>query len=555
MQNQIPCYASTSERKMKKNGDQITNTFIFKRFRKYRFLDFLFKDDVTTIDGFELSKDQNEAFEIYKNFLKKESEEKVFILKGYAGTGKTTLLKFFYNYALENDMKPIVATPTNKAKNIVKGKLGDSANVLTVHSLLYTFDNIKETKEDAWTGGDGQIYQNFVPKNASQSIKRIFELDPFEELPEEFASNIVFIFDEASMLSTLADEKIFVTKFGSGSLIGDFFKVYGKQLKYVFVGDTCQLPPPNDETISNALTKEYFENECELPTIEKELTKVKRQGNDSGILEIATELRKKMVSKKLGNWPKFDYKLNYSDVALVQSADEIVKEYIQHIEKYGLENCSIICYTNEQAKSINLKIKQLLHDDSNIKVGDILVNNQKNQLFNIDNSERILVLDIFKEKKRNSNFSFLKLKVKVLTTGEILECYILEDFLFNNNPQLTPEESKFMMIDFDNRMRENNIKRNSSQYKIALQNDIYLNALKCKFGHAITIHKSQGSEWDYVFIPLTSKDFALKERSSELVLNIAKLMYTAITRARTKVFLTDGFWIKGFNIRHPKFIE
>jgi superfamily I DNA/RNA helicase len=166
-----------------------------------------------------------------------------------------------------------------------------------------------------------------------------------------------------------------------------------------------------------------------------------------------------------------------------------------------------------------------------------------------------LVLDIFKEKKRNSNFSFLKLKVKVLTTGEILECYILEDFLFNNNPQLTPEESKFMMIDFDNRMRENNIKRNSSQYKIALQNDIYLNALKCKFGHAITIHKSQGSEWDYVFIPLTSKDFALKERSSELVLNIAKLMYTAITRARTKVFLTDGFWIKGFNIRHPKFIE
>jgi hypothetical protein len=552
MQNKIPCYASTSERNMEKKGDQITNTFVFKRFRKYRFLDFLFKDDVTTIDGFELSKDQSEAFDTFKNFLSKENNDRVFILKGYAGTGKTTLLKFFYNYAMENDLKPIVATPTNKAKNIVKGKLGDSANVLTVHSLLYTFEDIKETKEDAWTGGDGQIYQNFVPKNAARSIKYIFNLDPFEDLPKEFANNIVFIFDEASMLSTLADEKIYVTKFGSGSLIGDFFKVYGTRLKYVFVGDTCQLPPPNEETISHALTKEYFENEFELPTIEKELTKVKRQGNDSGILDIATELRKKMVSKKLGNWPKFDYKLNYSDVALVQSADEIVKEYIQHIEKYGLENCSIICYTNEQAKNINLKIKQLLHSDSNLKVGDILVNNQKNQLFNIDNSERLLVLEIYDYRKRNSNFSFLKLKVKVLTTGEIIECYILEDFLFNNNPQLTPEEAKFMMIDFDKRMRENNIKRKTGQYNIAFQNDIYLNALKCKFGHAITIHKSQGSEWDYVFIPLTSKDFALKERSPELVLNIAKLMYTAITRARTKVFLTDGFWIKGYNIRYPK---
>lgn len=552
MQNKIPCYASTSERNMEKKGDQITNTFVFKRFRKYRFLDFLFKDDVTTIDGFELSEDQGEAFEIFKNFLSKENNDRVFILKGYAGTGKTTLLKFFYNYALENNKNPIVATPTNKAKNIVKGKLGDSANVLTVHSLLYTFQDIKETKEDAWTGGDGQIYQNFVPKNAASSIKQIFELDPFEDIPEDFLNNIVFIFDEASMLSTLADEKIYVTKFGSGSLIGDFFKVYGTHLKYVFVGDTCQLPPPNEETISNALTKEYFENEFELSTIEKELTKVKRQGNDSGILDIATELRKKMVSKKLGNWPKFDYKLNYSDVALVQSADEIVKEYLQHIEKYGLENCSIICYTNEQAKNINLKIKQILHSDSNLKVGDILVNNQKNHLFNVDNSERLLVLEIYDDRKRNSNFSFLKLKVKILTTGEIIECYILEDFLFNNNPQLTPEEAKFMMIDFDKRMRENNIKRKTSQYNMAFQNDIYLNALKCKFGHAITIHKSQGSEWDYVFIPLTSKDFALKERSPELVLNIAKLMYTAITRARTKVFLTDGFWIKGYNIRYPK---
>jgi superfamily I DNA/RNA helicase len=101
-------------------------------------------------------------------------------------------------------------------------------------------------------------------------------------------------------------------------------------------------------------------------------------------------------------------------------------------------------------------------------------------------------------------------------------------------------------------MKQNNIKRNTSQYKIAQQNDIYLNALKCKYGHAITIHKSQGSEWDYVFMPLTSKDFFLKERDKESVKQIAKMMYTAITRTRVKAFITDGYWVEGNNVRNPK---
>jgi superfamily I DNA/RNA helicase len=161
------------------------------------------------------------------------------------------------------------------------------------------------------------------------------------------------------------------------------------------------------------------------------------------------------------------------------------------------------------------------------------------------------VLEIH-DRKRNSNFSFLKIRVKVMTTGEIIECYIMEDYLQNSNPQLTPEETKSLMISFDNRMKQNNIIRNTMQYKMAQQSDIYLNALKCKYGHAITIHKSQGSEWDYVFMPLTSKDFYLKERDRESVMQLAKLMYTAVTRARNKVFIADGYWVEGHDIRHPK---
>ena len=552
MQNNIPCYASTSERIMEKDGEKITNTFRFNRFRKYRFLDFLFKEDVTKIDGFELSKDQSEAFEIFKKFASSESTDKVMILKGYAGTGKTTLLKFFYNYLSENRRNPIVAAPTNKAKNIVLGKLGGNATVTTIHGLIYTFEKIKETKKDAWTGGDGQIYSNFVNKGLQAGVKRAFQLDPNEDVSDDFIRNVFFMFDEASMISSIEDDKIYSTKFGSGSVLNDFFDTFGKELKYIFVGDPCQLPPPNDEKISRTLTKEYFENELALQTVEIELTQVKRQTASSGILEIATSLRNKIVNKRLGNYPKFDYKLNYKDVEILDSPDHVAQVYIEHIEKFGIDNCAIICYRNQQAKEMNLIIKQKLQESQELKVGDILVNNQNNSLFKIDNSERLLVLEIY-DRKRNSNFSFLKIRLKVMTTGEIIECYIMEEFLFNNEAQLSPEENKNLMINFDSRMKQNNIARNSTQYKMALQNDVYLNALKCKYGHAITIHKSQGSEWDYVFMPMTSKDFYLKERDSESVEQLAKMMYTGITRARNKVFISEGYWVEGHNIRRPKY--
>ena len=551
MQNKIPCYASTSYREMEKKGDRIINTFEFKRFRKYRFLDFLFKEDVTTIEGFELTADQKEAYELFQEFVKPESEQKVMILKGYAGTGKTTLLKFFYKYLIEQKMNPLVAAPTNKAKNIILGKLGTTAAVTTIHGLIYTYEKVKETKKDAWTGGEGQIYLNFVGKGLQNGIKRAFKLDPFEDVPEEFISNVVFLFDEASMISSVEDEKIYSTKFGSGSLVNDFFQVFGKELKYIFVGDPCQLPPPNDEKVSKALTKEFFESEHQLPTVEIELTLVKRQTEESGILHIATALRNNMVNKRLPNYPKFEYKLNYQDVVLCNSTGEIVDLYLEHIEKYGIDNCAIICYRNEQAKEMNMLIKNKIQETMELKVGDILINNQNSSLYRIDNSERLIVLEIH-ERRRNSNFSFLKIRVKVLTTGEIIECYIMEDYLQNSNPQLTPEETKSLMINFDNRMKDNKIIRNTMQYKIAQQSDIYLNALKCKYGHAITIHKSQGSEWDYVFMPLTGKDFYLKDRDRESVMQLAKLMYTAVTRARNKVFIADGYWVEGNEIRHPK---
>jgi hypothetical protein len=551
MQNNIPCVASTSVRMMEKKGSQIINTFKFERFRKYRFLDFLFQEDVTKLEGFKLSKDQNKAFEIFKSFVNPENSHRVMILKGYAGTGKTTLLKYFYKHLIEEQMKPLVATPTNKAKSIVLGKLGKTANVSTIHSLIYSYEEIKETQNDAWTGGDGQIYLNFVSKGIQQGLKRAFQLDPFEDVSEEFIRNVVFLFDEASMISSIEDDKIYSTKFGSGSLINDFFNVYGKNLKYIFVGDPCQLPPPNDEKISQALTKEYFQTEHDLTTVEVELTTVKRQSENSGILQIATTLRNKIVNNRIPNYPKFEYSLDFTDIELCSSINDVVQKYLTQIEKYGVDNCAIICYRNEQAKEINLLVKQSLQESSELKVGDILVNNQNNSLFKVDNSERLIVLSIY-DRKRNSNFSFVKIKAKVLTTGETIECYILEDFLHSTSPQLTPEENKNLIINFDTRMKQNNIKRNTSQYKIAQQNDIYLNALKCKYGHAITIHKSQGSEWDYVFMPLTNKDFFLKERDKESVKQIAKMMYTAITRTRVKAFITDGYWVEGNNVRNPK---
>jgi hypothetical protein len=553
MQNNIPCYANTSKRQMEKRGNQVINKFEYVQFRKYRFLDFLFKEDVTQSETFELSEDQKHAFDIFKQFISGEKDEKVMILKGYAGTGKTTLLKFFYNHLLEKRLNPVVATPTNKAKNVVLGKLGKQATVSTLHGLIYTFDNVKATKQNAWTGGDGQLYTNFERRSLNDAVKSVFKLDPLEEVSEEFIKNITFMFDEASMISTFEDEKIYVTKFGSGSLINDFFKVYGTELKYLFIGDPCQLPPPNDEKFSSALSKQFFEETMQLKTFEIELTQVKRQNDDSGILEMATALRNKIVTKKVPNYPSLIYKYNFKDVELANNLDHLVNLYLKHIEKFGIDNCVMICYTNGVVNKINKTIKEKLNKGLNIEVGDVLSNYQNNRLYGLDNGERIIVKEI-KERLNKATKTFLKIRAKVIDTGDEIECYILENFLMNSQPQLTPEENQFLMIDFDKRMSQNNIKRNSMQYKIALSNDIYMNALKCKYGYANTIHKSQGSEWDYVFMALSSQDFYVKERNYESSEYMAKLMYTGITRAKYKLFVTDGYWIEGNNIRNPKYL-
>ena len=550
MQKNIPCYASTTNRVVEKRGNQIIKKFDFIHFRKYRFLDNLKIVENLNTD-IKLTEEQQDAFSKFKDFINPENPNKIFILKGYAGTGKTTLLKFFNEYALKNKFKPIISTPTNKAKNVIIQKLGKKATVSTIHSLIYTFDEVKETKKNAWTGGDGQIYQNYTLKSKKLSIKHIFDLNPLSELDENIFNQIIFMFDEASMISSFETEIIYVSKFGTGSLINDFFKVYGTDMKYIFVGDPCQLSPPNEENYSSALSKEYFEQTLNLPTIEVELTEVKRQDENSGILTIATKLRNKIANKTVENYPKYSYSLNFKDVEICQNMDDLLEVFIDHHSKFGVDNCMMLCYTNSRVNIINKAIKSRLGKSMNIEEGDILVNYSTNSLYKIDNGDRVIVKKIYETIKR-AYLSFLKVRVKVIDTLEEIECFIIEDFLMNSAPSLTPTENQNLMIDFDIRMSQNNIKRKTKDWNFALQNDPIVNAVRFKYGYASTIHKSQGSEWDYVFLAFENKDFYTKERDYESSENIAKLMYTGITRSKNKVFINDGYWVEGYNQRTVK---
>jgi hypothetical protein len=545
MQHGIPCFASTTERMMRMDGDQKVSQFKFVHFRKYQFVEQI--NEIQKVkENLLLTEKQNVVFEAFKEFIKPTNPNKVFILRGYAGTGKTTLLKFFYDYIVSSEQyRTVVAAPTNKAARVIRQKLNQKSEhgvISTMHGLLYSFDKVTATEEKAWLGGDGHIYSNFVLKSRTSSMN-----DLFSDLLKPKNSNqrsTIFMFDEASMISSQQRETFLITKFGTGSLLNDLYSCFGMNEKFIFVGDPCQLPPPNGERNPSALNGDYFKHVMQLPTEEYELTEVMRQSKDSGILDMATDLRMKIVSGRVEKWPKLKKKATALDIQLMKNSAELVETFLAHQDKYGVDNCFCLGYTNRSIQTFNKLIKERISGGLNLQVGDILINYLQNYLYGIENGERLIVKKIWDERVFKAKLTFVKVSCRVLGTNEDIECYLVENFLTSASSQMSAVETQNLMIDFDKRMREANIARNSFEYKTEQRKDPYLNALKAKYGYSGTIHKAQGSEWDYVFLNLGSSDFGMAQGSYENAEKIAKVIYTGLTRAKYKLFIPDGYWIK-----------
>jgi hypothetical protein len=523
MQKGIECIASTTSRHVENFADgSQKSTFKFVKFRSYNFLQ---ENIVSDNKEFALNEGQQKAFDLMKTFISKDSIEDVFILKGYAGTGKTTLLRYFIEQCCKEKKTVTLMASTGRAAAVLKVKA--KFNATTVHSVVYKFDEVKATSEDAWKlDGDekGQLYLNFTPCLINGS-----------DLTD------VYIIDEASMISGFTNTDISETKFGSGNLLQDFFKVI-EHAKVIFVGDPCQLPPVDELSFSAALDKDFLVENYKKNVIDFELTEIQRQIETSEILHIAAPLRQQIVSNKIPNSPKIIVSSYFKDVKLFDSTEMLIQQFLSTYKIMGSENCIFITHSNKEAFANNQRIRSFLFPSKDsVQPGDVLMIIKNCMLTGLRNGDQVIVQEIGLREER-AKLIFVKIKVKDINSGIVYETMLIETLLNAANPALDPSYSRGMIIDFDMRMREVKIPRNSSDYKLKMKNDAYINALQSKYGYSITLQKAQGGEWQHVFLNVINSIYVSKFDGKPQ--DIVKWFYTAITRTQKYLYLNKGSWVK-----------
>ncbi|PHI21513.1 hypothetical protein CEQ90_01470 [Lewinellaceae bacterium SD302] len=478
---------------------------------------------------YTLTSDQLLAISSLSEFL--VSENACFILRGYAGTGKTFLLDGLSRYFRQERKQLIFAAPTGRAAKVIKEKTGTDA--FTIHKTIYSSQNLTEYKTE---GVDG-----------SESFKFSFGLKKNED-----NIDAVYIIDEASMISNVYSEGEFF-RFGSGYLLNDLLDFVrpnepGVQRKIIFVGDNAQLPPVNMK-VSPALSESNLSKR--LSGIKSyELTEVVRQKEASTILSNATTLRNAIREKAF-----YKLKLKYDSKAMFPlPTDSLAETYRQLWTTNGVADTVIIAYANSTVNDYNkLARSQLFPRVTTITPTDrvILVSNNYNyeiDLFNGDFATVVAVDDTItrrlvqiKNKDEDGkvetktiplSFRQVQLSFEQLNgTPAQVSCLIFEQLLYSDHRDLTSDETKALYIDF--KIRNQHLKPGSEDFKRALRSDRMFNALRIKFGYAVTCHKAQGGEWSSVIIDAAAH--GAKNNS-----NYFRWLYTAITRSSENLYVLDA---------------
>ncbi len=457
-----------------------------------------------------LSHQQNEAFCALQSFIVSDSH--VFILKGYAGTGKTTMIKVVADYIREQKLTPQMMAPTGRAAKILRSKL-QGYDVTTIHKAIYVLERLISDEE---TG----------------EFKYIFPLKNNDERK-------IFIVDESSMISSnKANSELF--QFGSGVLMDDIltFAKLHRGSKIIFVGDPMQLAPVGDNK-SVALEESYFA-EKGLKVNSIELTDVVRQNADSAILENATILRN---IKRLNIKNEQTLKYKAGDFEKIDAID-IPQHYVKE------NNAAIVCFTNKLAQTYNTQIRNILFPNKKeICAGDKLMIVRNNYYNGIElfNGDIITVLDVSNETvTQSANIKTeiagelktipisLEYRMIIFKTesGDIISQNVVETLLNSIETSLSVDQHKSMYANFVIRANYKGFKdRKSEEFLNALRQDKYYNALNVKYGYAFTCHKAQGGEWENVYVDFDGR----KGFNSDAL----RWRYTAITRGKNTVYSTN----------------
>ena len=457
---------------------------------------------------FEPTKSQDLLLESLAKFIFDTNKQSLFIIKGYAGTGKTTTISTVVNNLWRIGKKAVLLAPTGRAAKVISGYSNKQA--LTIHKKIY-----------------------FPKKNKAGGVDFTLQVNKH--------NNTLFIVDEASMIP---DSPSNVKLFENASLLDDLISyVYsGANCKIIFIGDTAQLPPVK-LTISPALDARKLELNYDKEVTEIELSEVMRQHADSGILINATELRLILANNGYEN---FQFKLGFPDLIRLTDGYDIEDAINSAYNDNGVEDTAFIVRSNKRANQYNQQIRSKIRGQENeISTGDFVMVVKNNYFWLKESSEAGFIangdiceiLQIFNIKELYG-FKFAEVKVRMIDypNEKPFETVLLLDTLSSESPSLTYEESNKLYHEV-----RKDFAHESSKYKqlLGVKKSKYFNALQVKFSYAVTCHKSQGGQWKTVFI---EQPYLPDGQSIEYL----RWLYTAVTRAQEKVYLIgfkDEFFI------------
>lgn len=458
---------------------------------------------------FNVTLKQDAFLKKISQFILSENQDEVFVLKGYAGTGKTTLLSNLVNQLPLVNKKYVMLAPTGRAAKVISNYAKQPA--FTIHKKIYY------PKKD---------------KNSGMAFT----------MQANKHKNTIFIVDESSMIS---DNVTDATMYTHGSLLDDLmYYVYsGQNCKLIIVGDTAQLPPVGMDE-SPALNESKLALNYHMKVDFIELTEVMRQEEDSGILYNATELREQL-QQEFYDFFEFDVK-PFKDIVRLQDGYETLDAIHDAYSKKGSEETIFIVRSNKRANQYNQQIRtRILDNESEISAGDYIMVVKNNYFWLKDskttdfiaNGDILEILQIYKHHELYG-FRFASVKVRMIDYPDMLpfDTIVLLDTLYSESASLTYEESNKLyqevLLDYQDEIT-------AFRRMQKVKNNEYFNALQIKFAYAVTCHKSQGGQWDTVFIEQPylpdgiSKDYM-------------RWLYTALTRAKEKVYLI-GFNDDFFN--------
>ena len=449
---------------------------------------------------FQPTPEQGQALEMLGHFLLDRNNDSLFLLKGYAGTGKSSLIGAMVKTLNELQQKVVLLAPTGRAAKVFASYAGQ--NALTIHKKIYR--------------------------------QKAFSNDPSGfVLADNLHKHTLFIVDEASMIS---NDGLDSFTFGSGRLLDDLIHfVYGGEgCRMILLGDSAQLPPVM-QTESPALNPDILKG-YGLDVSDFTLTHVVRQAEASGILMNATSLRKSLENGETDVFPKLRTE-NYPDIEIV-NGDTLIDKINEAYDRDGQEETIIICRSNKRANIFNNGIRnRILFCEEELESGDWLMIAKNNYYWGKDEKTMDFIAngDLIEVKRIRKiqemyGFRFCDIVAHFPDYELDIELKILLESLHTDTPSIPKEMSEKLFLSLLEDYSEIPGKREKMK---KLKEDTYYNVVLVKYAYAVTCHKAQGGQWKNVFLDLSYVP------AEYLNVEFYRWLYTAFTRATQKIYLIN----------------